>query len=438
MQKGLHVIVGLGDTGLSVARFLSSKGVPFKVVDSRTSPPHLKLFNSTYKEAEVSLGSLDAKVLQEAETIVLSPGVSHNEPEIMRQIQSGKPVISDIELFAKAANVPIIAITGTNAKSTVTTLVGEMVKQSGKVVGLGGNLGIPALDLLDEHKDCYVLELSSFQLDVTHSLRANIASILNITPDHMDRYADFAAYQAAKHRIYQSAHTIVCNYDDPLTDTASSSKYYFSLLEDGPDFHLLKHHKETYLAHGRERLLPTKDLPIRGKHYEANALAALAIGHAFGLSFETMLQVLKDFRGLPHRCQLVREYQGVKWYNDSKGTNVGASIAAIKGLGDAHEGKIILIAGGVGKNADFSALKAPVTTYCRHVILIGEAKEEMAKELQGVSRTYATSLEEAVQMAKTLANDSDLVLLSPACASFDMFKNYAHRGEEFMKFVNAL
>lgn len=441
-MSNLHIIVGLGVTGLSCARYLTERNIPIAVMDTRSYPPQLDTLKKICPDAPLALGGFDDSLLNQADCIVLSPGVALREPAIAKQIKRGVPVIGDIELFAEAVEVPVIAITGTNAKSTVTTLVGKMVNAAGFCAGVGGNLGLPALDLLsiDSKTNLYVLELSSFQLETTYSLKPIVATVLNITPDHMDRYTDFAAYQQAKRRIYQNCQVAVCNYDDALTDYHHIRKFYFTAHTPTLNqFGLMIENGHTYLAFEDHRLLAATELPVKGKHYQMNALAALAIGYAFGLPFEPMLTVLREFTGLPHRCQFVRELDGVSWYNDSKGTNVGATIAAIEGLGSEIRGKLIVIAGGVGKKADFSSLNLVIKKYVRHVVLIGEAASELAQSIGiGVPITFAQSMEEAIQKAREHAKTHDSVLLSPACASFDMFKHFEHRGEVFMELVNKL
>jgi UDP-N-acetylmuramoylalanine--D-glutamate ligase len=440
-MSNLHVVVGLGATGLSCIRYLKATGVEVAVTDTREAPPQLAEIQKMYPDMPILLGKLDKHLLEKAAVIVVSPGISIKEPAIMAQIKRGVPVIGDIELFAKAVKVPVIAITGTNAKSTVTTLVGEMAKAAGYCVQTGGNLGTPALDLIRPDASLYVLELSSFQLETTYTLKPAAATILNITPDHMDRYDTLRDYQQAKQRIYHHCQTAACNRDDALTDwNKAPKKIQFTMHEPHRDeFGLVKNQGVTYLAFEDQLLLPVSELPVMGKHYQANALASLAIGHAFGLPFDAMLKVLREFKGLPHRCQLVREYDGVTWYNDSKGTNVGATQAAIEGLGDIIAGKLVLIAGGVGKNADFTPLLPAVEKYARHVVLIGEAADELARVFGShVSISRAASMNEAVLQAASAAKASDSVLLSPACASFDMFKNYVHRGEVFTEIVTKL
>jgi len=441
----LHVIVGLGVTGLSCARYLKDRNIPFAVTDTRTNPPHLAALQQTYPDIPVALGGFDTSLLDNAASIILSPGIALREPVIAKQVKRGIPVIGDIELFARAVTAPVIAITGTNAKSTVTTLVGEMAKAAGYNVQIGGNLGVPALELLlqNPNANLFVLELSSFQLETTYSLKPHVATVLNITPDHMDRYDELADYQRAKYRVYQNCQIAVCNRDDVLTEcheTSLQKKWHFTLNTPGAnEFGLLTQNNVVYLAFENHPLLPVNELPVMGKHYQANALAALAIGQGFGISFEPMIKVLREFKGLPHRCQLVRERQGVKWYNDSKGTNVGATQAAIEGLGSDISGRLIMIMGGVGKNADFTSLSSAIEKYSRHVVLIGEAAQDIAAVIGAhVPISYAGTMDEAIQQAASVAQSEDSVLLSPACASFDMFKNYEHRGQVFTEIVERL
>ncbi|HEX4045517.1 MAG TPA: UDP-N-acetylmuramoyl-L-alanine--D-glutamate ligase [Gammaproteobacteria bacterium] len=440
----LQVVVGLGETGLSCARYFKARGLPFAMLDSRLEPPHLAAFQRDFPGVKVSVGQLNHELLSQATRIILSPGVALSEPAIVEQIKRGTPVMGDIELFAEAVSAPVIAITGTNAKSTVTTLVGLMAKKAGKKVQMGGNLGTPALDLLaDSAADLFVLELSSFQLETTTSLKPQAATVLNISPDHMDRYHTLADYQQAKLRVYQHAQLAVCNRDDSLTECPAGiaqAKYHFTLqVPRQREFGLSYQGSEAYLAHENQLLLAVRELPVVGKHYQANALAALAIGHGIGLPLDAMLAVLREFQGLPHRCQFVREWQDVRWYNDSKGTNVGATLAAIEGLGSEITGKVILIAGGLGKNADFNDLLPAFLQYTRHVVLIGEAANEIAMVINGqVPVSFANNMAEAVQLAAAAALPKDSVLLSPACASLDMFKNYEHRGDVFMAQVQEL
>jgi len=436
-----RVIVGLGQTGLSCARYLTRCGLSFVVVDSRENPPGLDEFRREFAAAPLQLGAFDAELFSAAHELIVSPGVALTEPAIVAALQRGVKVCGDIDLFVQAVAalprpVPIVAITGSNGKSTVTTLVGEMAKAAGRKVGVGGNLGIPALDLLDEQCDLYVLELSSFQLERTEALRAEVATVLNVSPDHMDRYPTLRAYHQAKHRIFRDCKQVLVNRDDPLSNVivqAPVAQWSFGLDEpDRNGFGVITRDGESYLAFERELLLPLSALRIAGQHNVANALAALALGRAIDLPMAAMLDALRNFTGLPHRCQLIAEHNGVTFYDDSKGTNVGATVAAIEGLCKDAAGQVVLIAGGVGKGAEFDALAPVLETYGRAAVLIGEAAPALQQLLTGLlPLARADDMTSAVRQSAEFAQRGDKVLLSPACASFDMFDNYVHRGEVF-------
>ena len=440
-REGLRVVVGLGKTGLSCVRFLRALGYQVAVNDTRLTPPNLAELNAEFPEVEVSLGRLDEALLLRAQEIITSPGISINEPELLSvRVNAGISVIGDIELFCRATTKPIVAITGSNAKSTVTTLVGLMAENAHIKVGVGGNLGTPVLELLDPETELYILELSSFQLETTHSLKAAAAIVLNVSEDHMDRYASMQAYHQAKHRVYRNCQFYITNRQDPLTvPLLPEAIPHTSFGLDAPDlktYGVIREAGQSYLAKGREKLLLASEMGIFGEHNIANALAALALGEAVHIPMPVMLQTLKEFKGLPHRCQLVSKHQNVAWYNDSKGTNVGATLAAIDGLGAAITGKVILIAGGVGKGQDFKPLSPALAKYGKAVILIGEDASKIdAAITANVDKVYATTLVDAVQQAQTLASAGDAVLLSPACASFDMFKHYEDRGQQFVSAV---
>lgn len=442
--KDLRIIVGLGKTGLSCVRYCVQQGIPAAVVDTRDNPPGLAELRTLWPQVPIVLGGLSAKVLMQASEIILSPGVALQEPAIAACLQQGIPVIGDIEIFARAARAPIVAITGSNAKSTVTTLVGLMAENAGLHVLVGGNIGTPALELLAMPvPDVYVLELSSFQLETTHSLHAAAAAILNICEDHMDRYATLQHYIAAKQRIYQQAKHVIWNRDDLQTQPPFSTihnQLTFGLQRpDAHQFGIITDGQQHWLAQGAERLLNVADLRIKGRHNWANALAALALGSAVGLMMPAMLKTLREFSGLPHRCAWVAEKNQVQWYNDSKGTNVGSTVAAINGLAATIRGKIILIAGGDGKNADFSDLSAPVAQYVRAAILLGRDAPRLGAALQTVTEVkYVNDLYAAVAVAAQVAQAGDIVLLSPACSSLDMFRNYEHRGDVFVAAVKEL
>ena len=438
-----RIVVGLGKSGMSLVRFLARQGLAFAVVDTRANPPELATLREQFPQVEVRCGELDVDFLCRASELLVSPGLAIATPALQEAVKRGVKLSGDIDLFARYAKAPIIAITGSNAKSTVTTLVGEMAAAAGKKVAVGGNLGTPALDLLSDEVELYVLELSSFQLETTDQLNAEVATCLNISEDHMDRYASLAAYHLAKHRIFRGARQVVVNRDDALSRPLVADDLPCWLFGLGkPDFKrfgLLEENGEKYLAYQFDALLPVRELKIRGAHNQANALAALALGHAAGLPMAPMLEALKRFAGLPHRCQWVGERNGVAYYDDSKATNVGAALAAIEGLGADITGKLVLLAGGDGKGADFSALAKPVAQFCRAVLLLGRDAERLAAALaEGVPLIRVATLEEAVQRAAKLAQPGDAVLLSPACASLDMFKNFEERGRLFAQAVEAL
>ncbi|MGL4315802.1 MAG: UDP-N-acetylmuramoyl-L-alanine--D-glutamate ligase [Pseudomonas sp.] len=438
-----RIVVGLGKSGMSLVRFLAQQGVRFAVADTRANPPELATLQRDYPQVEVRCGELDVDFLCRASELYVSPGLAIATPALQQAAVRGVKLSGDIELFARHAKAPIVAITGSNAKSTVTTLVGEMAAAAGKKVAVGGNLGTPALDLLNDDVELYVLELSSFQLETTERLDAEVATCLNISEDHMDRYAGMAQYHLAKHRIFRGARQVVVNRDDALSRPLIADQvpcWSFGLGKpDFKRFGLIEEGGEKHLAFQFETLLPTAALKVRGAHNQSNALAALALGHAVGLPFAPMLQTLQTFAGLAHRCQWVRELRGVSYYDDSKATNVGAALAAIEGLGADIAGKLVLIAGGDGKGADFSALKAPVAKFCRAVVLLGRDAELLAKALgDGVPQVRVNTLDEAVQRCAELAQPGDAVLLSPACASLDMFKNFEERGRLFAQAAEAL
>ena len=442
INRKQKVIVGLGQTGLSCAKYLHSINEEFAVVDSRLAPPGLAKLKELCPNVEVELGSFKESTLMGAKELIVSPGVDLREPAIKNARAKGVPISGDINIFAKKVAAPIIAVTGSNAKSTVVTLLGEMAKKAGIKVAVAGNIGVPVLDLLQgSNYELYVLELSSFQLETTVALGAEVATVLNISPDHMDRYDSMQSYHEAKHKIFQSCKQAVINRDDLLSTPLlpeSVKQWRFGLSAgDLFEFGLVNVEGESFLAFNQEPLLAVNKLKIVGQHNISNALAALALGHAAGIKFDAMLAALKEFPGLPHRCQWISQQHGVNYYNDSKGTNVGACIAAIEGLGKPN--KVILLAGGVGKGGEFSALAKPLAKFAKLLIVFGE-DADLIKQSVGTSVTVikAASLEDAVDTARESAKEGDLVLMSPACASFDMYKNYEERGDAFVHAVEAL
>jgi len=436
------LVVGLGQTGLACARFLAARGESFAVADSRSNPPGIEELRRELPQVPVYLGPFDSGLFAGAARLVLSPGVAPQEPAIVAAAAQGSEVLGDIELFARHAAAPVVAITGSNGKSTVTALLGEMAAAAGVRALVGGNIGTPVLELLAQPApELYVLELSSFQLEVTSSLNCRAAVVLNVSEDHLDRHGDIARYAAIKGRIYRGDGVMVINADDPVVAAMAEpgrEAVRFSLAEprSGVDFGLCERDGQFWLAKGESLLMPAAEVRIPGRHNLANALAALALGEACGLPLAPMLQTLRQFPGLPHRCQWVAEVGGVNYYEDSKGTNVGATLAAIEGMPGE---KVVLIAGGQGKGQDFTPLRHAVASRARAVVLIGEDAPLLRQALErSAAISHAFTMEEAVAQAAALAHPGDSVLLSPACASFDMFRNYAERGERFVAAVQEL
>jgi UDP-N-acetylmuramoylalanine--D-glutamate ligase len=433
----------MGSTGLSCARYFASRGLDFALADSNPAPARGADFQREFPRAPMHLGAFDGDWLRQAEEIVLSPGVNPAEPALRAAALAGARLLGDIELFFREAQAPIVAITGTNAKSTVTTLVGLMAEKAGLRVGCGGNLGTPALDLLRAETELYVLELSSFQLEIVVDFRAEVAAFLNFAPDHLDRYRDLADYHRAKLRVYRDARIQVFNRDDPATlppPTRGARRIGFGLAVPAEgEFGLVTEDGREHLHYGAEQLLAVDELALSGRHNVANSLAAMAIATAAGVGRAAQCAVLREYRGLPHRCQRVRSVRGVEYYDDSKGTNVAASVAALKGLAATCGGRIVLIAGGLAKESDFSALADQLARCGRAAILIGAAAPALALALAPRVRiAHAATMEEAVMMASGVAERGDIVLLSPACASFDMFRDYHDRGDRFAGAVRAL
>lgn len=449
------VIVGLGRTGLSCARYLHARGRRLAVTDTRQKPPEMARLAELDPGIPVSVGGLDARLLEGADCVVASPGISLAEPFFVEARRRGLEIVGDIELFARAVDAPVVGITGTNGKSTVTTLVGRMAERAGLHVRVGGNLGEPALDLLSPaaaqtsasrgaHAAAaptrlYVLELSSFQLESTTSLDLKAAVVLNVTPDHLDRYDSVESYAHAKARIFARCETAVINLDDPLVvamPRPGQKTLSFSLRASiGADYAVTTRDGDWWLTRRGEPLLAVSAMKIKGLHNAANALASLALGDALGLPMPAMLEELGTFPGLAHRSQWVADVRGVTYINDSKGTNVGATIAAVSGM----RGPLIMIAGGDGKNQGFAELADVFRGKVRHTVLIGRDAAAIAKALAGICtlETCAT-LEDAVRAAAKAAQPGDTVLLSPACASLDMFRDYTHRGAVFTQAVKEL
>ncbi len=431
------LVVGLGITGISVVRFLQGLEFKFAIIDSRDKPPLIDEFFQHSPDVPVFTGGFDEAAFAVATHLIVSPGVSLHEKSISKAIANGAKIVSDIDLFACAVTVPIIAITGSNGKSTVTTMLGDMAKAAGKKVAIGGNLGTPALDLLAQNAELYVLELSSFQLERTSVLNAAAATVLNVSADHLDRHADIAEYAKEKQRVYQGDGAMVINADDALVNAmreAGRQVLSFS-IKDEADFYLAHQGETEYLMTQQSPLMPLAELPLEGRHNAANALAALALGVAVGLDITAMCSALKTFKGLEHRMQRVTQTRGITWVNDSKATNIGACVAALEG----YDRKVILIAGGDAKGADMAELTPVVKEKAKSVVLMGKDAGLIERALSGcVPVHHAENMVQAVKIAASLASSGDSVLLSPACASLDQYKNYQDRGNQFALAVLAL
>ncbi len=440
---GKTLVVGLGKTGMSVVRFLAAKGESVAVTDSRDIPPGLDELKDSYPDVARFMGGFDEKAFLSADRLIVSPGLSLKDSLIQQAIERRVPVYGDIELFAHYADAPVIAITGSNGKTTVTTLIGEMARAAGFDVGVGGNIGTPALDLLDCGHDLFVLELSSFQLETLSSLKPLSAVVLNVSEDHMDRYASLQEYANAKARIFNKAENKVVNRDDNIVSSmpVSSNVVGFTLNEPlkQSDFGLRNIDSQTWICQGDEKLIATDELLISGQHNVANAMAALALGVSAGFSMASMLQALKGFTGLPHRTQFVAEINGIRFFNDSKATNVGSCLAALQGLHRYDESRSVVIMGGDCKGADFKELSNILEMTCRGVILIGRDAEQIAAVIpESVKTEKAVDMKEAVLKATAIAKQGDRVLLSPACASFDMFSGFEERGHVFSQLVREM
>jgi UDP-N-acetylmuramoylalanine--D-glutamate ligase len=433
------LVFGLGATGLSVARYLKRRNRRARFIDSRKNPPGLEELGTIDPSADVILGSVTPNSLKDVGRIIVSPGIADSEPLLKAARAAGVSIVSDIELFVREAKAPFVAITGSNGKSTVTTLVALMCEAAGRRVLSGGNLGKPALDLLAaEVPELYVLELSSFQLIRTKELPARVAVLLNVSPDHLDWHGSEAAYRAAKYRIFSQAKSAVFNRADADVEQhipEGIPRVHFGLDEaTGKNFGLVAEDGEQFLARGAQLLLETSDLSLEGSHNHANALAALATGQILGLEVSAMLQVLTEFPGLPHRMQFVAEIAGVRFINDSKATNVGAAIASVGSV----VGPVVLIAGGDGKGGDFKEFAEAIHRKLRAAVLIGRDGPSIAAALKGKAPIYqAADMRTAVSVAASIAEEGDTVLLAPACASFDQYENYAERGKDFCRAVEA-
>lgn len=433
------LVVGLGKTGLSCVPYLLSKGYMVAVADSRERPPMIDALHAAYPEVAVHCGPFDAALFASFALVIASPGVALATPAIRAASAAGGEIIGDVELFARAATAPVIAITGANGKSTVTALVGKMCSDAGLDTRVGGNIGVPVLDLLeDSEPDVYVLELSSFQLETTKSLNARAATVLNISADHMDRYSGLADYASAKARVFHGDGLMVLNADDKrvmaMRET-SREHICFGLARPASDndFGLIEHEGETWLAKGGDPLIAASALPLAGRHNIANVLAALALAERVGVPLASAIESVRHYHGLAHRSALVSESRGVRWINDSKGTNVGATKAALEGMAQP----VVWIAGGEAKDADLTELKDTVARHVRAAVLIGRDARLIEAAIDGVVPVHhAGDMLDAVKCAARLAHTGDVVLMSPACASFDMFDNFEHRGDVYTQAVH--
>ena len=450
LQNKSVLVLGLGETGLSLARFLNRQGARVRVADSRTAPPAASILHQELPHIALHCGAFDDTLFDGIELIAISPGVPLSEPGVARALARGIPVVGDIELFAQQIKThdprpKIIAITGANGKTTVTSMVGAMCRAAGLDTEVAGNISPAALDAVlqrdGRQPQIWVLELSSFQLETTATLNADAATVLNISADHLDRYADMDAYAAAKARIFQGDGAQVLNRDDARSLSMAlpghkQVSFGLGAARGVHDWGIQRSGDELWLMQGQQRVLDAAELQVAGLHNVANALAALALCCAIELPLAPLLDALRRFKGLPHRVEAVAEINHVIYYDDSKGTNVGATVAALQGLGRA----VVLIAGGDGKGQDFAPLRAVVAQHARAVVLIGRDADKIAAALQGINVALERALDlgAAVHQAALLARPGDAVLLSPACASFDMFRNYTHRAEVFVAAVHSL
>jgi len=440
MNKRHTVIFGLGITGYSCIRFLSATD-RLTVIDTRAAPPFADKARSQYSNVKFILGDAKAADFIDADRIVVSPGLRTTSCLLDQARARGTPLVSDIEIFLDHARAPVVGITGTNGKSTVTALTGELLRDAGLNVGVGGNLGEAALDLLDAKRDAYVLELSSFQLERLNAGRFGIAANLNVTPDHLDRYPDMAAYAASKQRIFVDCDVAIYNKADPLTVPQMSVGRRESVGLDAPEqngWGIVERGGKRYLSAFDQQFVPVDSLGIRGRHNEFNALASMALARAAGGATTTWSKTLSDFKGLDHRCQTVAVVDGITFINDSKATNLGACLAALEGLGEPRR-NIVLIAGGDAKNADLSPLREPISKFVHHVVTLGKDAAAVESAIAGATPVQrVATLREAVRQSRGLARRGDLVLLSPACSSLDMFANFEARGREFAAAVREL
>lgn len=433
-------VLGFGLTGVSCARYLLTQGVRPVVLDSRTNPPGLTDAKDIAAQCECYFGPFQLEHLLQSDLIIVSPGIDRRDANLQMAADAGIPMISDIELFAWVVSIPVVAVTGSNGKSTVTELTGHILRNCGMKPAVAGNIGVPVLDYLTDatDHDCFVLELSSFQLELVESLKLKAACILNITADHLDRYDDERAYERAKHRIFQHTSMCIWNRDDvktkPVFRRKGMTKLSFGTSDAAQGFGLIRKPEGLWISWQDKALLKVASLPIQGMHNVLNVQAAMALAYGLGVLPAEAARAVKGFKALPHRCEPVFEHNGTRWIDDSKATNAGAAIAAIEGLRPTVPGQLILIAGGDAKGADLSVLR-PVLAHVDVLITLGRDGSKIAELKPGARQVQ--SLNEAVAYAAKHCKKDSMVLLSPACASLDMFANYKERGMKFRAAVEA-
>lgn len=434
-----YIVVGLGATGLSCVRYLVSCGKKVSVMDSRQTPPNASVVNREFPDVQCFFGGFDSEILSSAQYLVMSPGVALLTPEIQKAIESGVRITSDIELFLNEFEGDVVAITGSNAKSTVTAWLGMALEHVNQKVFVAGNIGVPVLSGLGQTYDIAVLELSSFQLELISNLSATVATILNVSEDHMDRYDSFASYQQAKQRIYFGCQKAVFNRDDlltqPLIPDSVPRVTFGGAVPDIGQYGLSEINGEQWLVKGFDKIIPASEVWLPGSHNLTNALSVIALADSVSNDRVHTLSALRDFRGLEFRCQFIAELRGVSFFNDSKATNVGSTLAAIEGLANQKPRKIIVLLGGQGKSQDFSLLSQPIKSLCKTCIVYGEDRSDLLEALP--DSVVADNLEQSFEAAIAIAESDDVILLSPACASFDEFKNFEDRGRFFNKLVEA-
>ncbi len=438
------LLIGLGKTGFSIARFLKSNQKAFIAYDTRSKPPELEKFQEMFPDVTCYCHDYPHDLLEHVDKIICSPGVPLHEEILQEAMAKGILIENDLDCLMRLINAPVIGITGSNGKSTVTTLVGLMCQAQGFKTAVGGNLGTPVLELYEQNPqaDIWVLELSSFQLLHMQNTRLSAATILNVSADHIDYHGSMEAYVAAKQRIYEQTEMLIFNRHDELTLPKIHAKHQESFGLSQPEKYqwgVIQTAQGEAIAFEDEIFILTKDLKLQGHHNWLNVMASCALARYVGVSKSTMIQVLQEFSGLAHRTQWVAHTKGVTYINDSKGTNLGATFAALEGMGPTLQGQMILIAGGQAKGADLTAIRPLLEKYVRHVVLIGQDADLISTQWHGaVSIERAASLKEAVDIASHHAKVGDMVLLSPACASLDMFKNFEDRGTQFMALVKGL